>query len=168
LGRWALYAALFLSISISSLLLLPKLSIARQASRWLGYYMMIERGLACSLLIFLFVILIFLTRYPVPLSRNVIVHCGVYTVFFLTATLAMLLRTLFGFDIARSVNVGISGVNALCAVAWFFCLTPYGEARRVSLPKFDPEHEERILHKLNALNRTVLKAAKKDSDSYFN
>jgi hypothetical protein len=41
----------------------------------------VERGVVFSLVIFLLLILLFLSIYPVSLSRNILVHCVVYTVF---------------------------------------------------------------------------------------
>jgi hypothetical protein len=161
LGRWVLYAGLSVSILISGLALLPQLSGgAAQSSHLLPYYFAIERGVDFSLLLFLLLILLWLTRYPVPLSRNVVVHSVVYSILFLSNTAGVLGRVIFGFNLSGSLSTFVLGVGAVCIFTWFFFLTPKGEEVRISLPLFGPEHEERILNQLDALNKTLLKVSR--------
>jgi hypothetical protein len=161
LGRWFQYAGLTLAIGISALTLLPKIhSAGTQQSAVLGYYYAIERGLNLSLFIFLLFILAWLTRYPVPLSRNVITHSVVYSVLFLSSALAVLLQTFFAIQIGQVLNAALLALYALCMFAWFFGLSAKGEEVRVSIPRFSPEQEERILRQLDALNSTLLKVSR--------
>ena len=161
LGRWVLYGGLSLSVLISGLTLLPRLSGGvSQRSRLLPAYYAIERGVDFSLLIFLLVILLWLTRYPVPLSRNVLVHGLAYSILFLSNTAGLLARVIFGLDLSSSVNTFLVGIGAACILFWLLFLTPRGEQVRVSLPVFGPEHEERILNQLESLNKTLLKVTR--------
>jgi hypothetical protein len=161
LGRWVLYGGLSLSLFISGLALLPELSGgAPQRSRILPYYMAIERGVDFSLLIFLFLILLWLTRYPVPLSRNVLVHSVAYTFLFLSNTAGLLVRVILGFTLTGPVSTLFLGIGAVCILIWLIFLTPRGEEVRVNLPNFGPEHEKRILSQLEALNKTLLKVSR--------
>lgn len=161
LGRWALYACLTISVLISGLTLLPQLGGGKsQASHLLSYYYAIERGVDFSLLIFLVLILLWLTRYPVPLSRNVIVHSLVYFILFLSSTMGLLARVIFGLELNDALNAFFMGVGAACILIWLFFLTRKGEEVRVSVAVFGPEHEQRILDQLDALNKTLLKASR--------
>ena len=161
LGRWFLYAGLSLSVLISGLALLPQLGGGKaQASHLLSYYYAIERGVDFSLLIFLLLILLWLTQYPVPLSRNVVVHSVAYSILFLSNTAAYFARVVFGFDFSRSLNMFLLGVGAACILIWLVFLTTKGEEVRVSVPSFGPEHEKRILDHLDALNKTLLKVSR--------
>lgn len=161
LGRWVLYGGLSLSVLISGLTLVPQLSGgAAQSSRLMPYYLAIERGVDFSLLIFLLLILLWLTRYPVPLSRNVLVHSLAYSILFLSNTAGLLARVIFGFDLSGSVSTFFLAIGAACILIWLVFLTPAGEEVRVSLPIFGPEHEERILNQLEALNKTLLKVSR--------
>jgi len=161
LGRWVLYVGLSLAILISGLTLLPQFGGGRaQRSRLLPYYYAIERGVDFSLLLFLLLILLWLTRYPVPLSRNVVVHSVAYSILFLSNTGGMLARIIFGYNFHDSLDTFFLGIGAVCILIWLFFLTPKGEEVRVSLPIFGPEHEERILSQLDALNKTLLKASR--------
>jgi|SRR5579859_958516 len=161
LGRWVLYGGLAVSLLISGLALLPELSGgAPQSSRLIPFYIAIERGVDFSLLIFLLVILLWLTQYPVPLSRNVLVHSLAYTILFLSNTAGLLVRVILGFNLSGPVNTFFLGIGAVCILMWLIFLTPNGEEVRVSLPSFGPEHEKRILNQLEALNKTLLKVSR--------
>lgn len=161
LGRWFLYAGLSLSVLISGLSLLPQLSGGvAQRSRLLAYYYAIERGVDFSLLLFLLLILLWLTRYPVPLSRNVVVHSLAYTILFLSNTAGLLVRVILGKDLSRSVSTFFLGIGAACILIWLVFLTKKGEEVRVNVPSFGPEQEKRILGQLEALNNTLLKVSR--------
>jgi hypothetical protein len=161
LGRWVQYAGLTISILISALALLPQIRTgATQQSGILNYYYAIERGVDFSLVIFLLFILVWLTRYPVPLSRNVVVHSIVYSTLFLSNTLGLLTRVFFGFQLSRTVSTVLQGVFACCALIWLIFLNEKGEEVRVSVPHFGPEQEQRILSQLEALNSTLLKVSR--------
>jgi hypothetical protein len=161
LGRWVQYAGLALAIFISGLSLL--LSIhggVAQKSAILDYYYAIERGIDLSLVVFLVFILFWLTRYPVPLSRNVVVHSLVYSTLFFIITLGLMTRFFLGFQLSRPVSTFILGVFAACTLVWLVLLNENGEEVRVSVPHFGPEQEQRILSQLDALNSTLLKVSR--------
>ena len=161
LGRWVLYFGLAVSVLISGLALLPRLTGGTtQRSRLLPYFYAIERGLDFSLFLFLILILLWLTRYPVPLSRNVVVHSVAYSILFLSNTAGVLVRTILGKDVNPYLDRFVLGIGAACILIWLVFLTPKGEEVRVSLPIFGPEHEQRILTQLEALNKTLLKVSR--------
>jgi hypothetical protein len=162
LGKWFLYTGLSVSVLISLLTLLPHLEFGRiQRSGILSYFYPIERGLDFSLLVFLLFIMILLTRYPVPLSRNVIIHSITYSAFFFSNALAMFARVIFGLTLSRTVSTFALGVSTACSLIWFFLLTPGGEHTQVRVPWISPQHEGQILSHLDSLNATMLKISQK-------
>jgi hypothetical protein len=124
------------------------------------YYFAIERGVDFSLFIFLIVILLWLTRYPIPLSRNVVVHSVAFSILFLSSTASVLLRTLLGYNSIRYLDTFVLAIGAACIYIWLVFLTRKGEEVQVSLPIFGPEHEERLLTQLEALNKTLLRVSR--------
>ena len=97
LGRWALYVSLAISVSISAISLLPQIKPTMpQRSRIMLYVLATERGIHTGLAIFIILILCFLSFFPVKLSRNVRVHALVFSIFFLSSTFVLLMRSLFG------------------------------------------------------------------------
>ncbi|HYL97296.1 MAG TPA: hypothetical protein VET69_15930 [Terriglobales bacterium] len=162
LGRWAIGFGMVISLTLSFLSLLPKITPAMpQRTRTLGYFYAADRGVTFCLALFLLLMLFLLSRYPVPLSRNVILHSTLYTIFFLSNTLSVILSSVFGLRLYTAVDTGLMGVSTACALAWAFLLTPKGEDVRMTIPHFGPEHEERLLYQLDSLNTTLLRAARK-------
>src|ERR1035441_1731459 len=84
LGKWAMYAGIAISVTLSALALLPRFTPAvQQKSTGMVYFTAGERGIDCSLAVFLLFMLFLLSWYAVPLSRNVVVHAVICTVFLL-------------------------------------------------------------------------------------
>ncbi|HLK62027.1 MAG TPA: hypothetical protein VKU19_01210 [Bryobacteraceae bacterium] len=160
LGKWAMYVGMVISVFISILLVLPKMKPTPD-SRLVGYMMGADRGITLSLAIFVILMLFLLTRYPVPLSRNVVLHVTLYTVFFLSNTLTVLAQSVFGLHLYMPIDLGLLGISTICVMAWLCFLAPEGEDVRVNIPHLAPENEQRLLGHLDALNATLLKAAQK-------
>src|SRR5689334_1375516 len=68
-GRWAMYAGAVLSMVVSILTLIPKLPPA-QRSHVMIYLAPLDRGLSIGLVVFLLLMMLWLSRYPVQLNRN--------------------------------------------------------------------------------------------------
>jgi hypothetical protein len=160
LGRWTLYGALLFSVAVSILTLIP--SWGNESSRLMFWSTTVERGVVFSLVIFLLLILLFLSRYLVSLSRNIIVHCIVYTIFFLGISMTILIRNVVGYDVAREVNNVVMVISAACYLVWIFFLTRAGESSIVKLRHtWTRADEQRLIDQLNSINDTLLRAARK-------
>jgi len=160
LSRWTLYGALLFSIAVSALTLIP--TWGSEKSMLLFWSTTVERGVDFSLVIFLLLILIFLSRYPVALNRNIIVHCIVYTVFFLGTSMTILVRNVVGHEVMRQLNNVLEVLSTACYLAWIFFLTSAGESRITMLRhNWSPEDEQRLIEQLNNINATLLRAARK-------
>jgi hypothetical protein len=160
LGQWALRGAIFLSVCISLLSLLPMWG--KEGFSRVFWITTVERGVVFSLLLFLLIILMFLSRYPIPLSRNVIIHSIVYTIFFSGISVIILVRNLVGpsLPIMKTLNDVVLGVSATCYLIWIFFLTRKGETTvTVFRPSWDPAHEQRLLNQLNTINSLLRRAA---------
>lgn len=160
LGRWTLSASFGVSIFLSVLALWPDLS---QPAKFpvLIYYSVVERGLISSLLVFLLLVAAFLVWYPVPLTRNLVLHANIFAVYFLASTLALYVRNLTGVDLTATVSVALIGIANFCLLIWLVFLNRAGEERMVVLrPHWQPKDEERLLQQMDALNSTLLRARK--------
>src|SRR5258707_527483 len=74
-GRWAMYASVVVAATVSvGLSLIPKINEAlpRTVSRIITFNVLVlsERGIDAALAIFIILILLFLSRYPIKLSWN--------------------------------------------------------------------------------------------------
>ena len=169
LGKWAMSVGMAISVALSVFTVLANFQSApAQRSRSLHtsiiwYFYAADRGVTFCLAIFLLLMLLLLSRYPVRLSRNVVLHTTLYTLFFLSNTLVVILSRVFGLHLFTTVDTALMGVSALCILAWLIFLTPKGEEVRVNIPHFAPENERRVLYHLDALNSTLLKVSAKKS-----
>jgi hypothetical protein len=160
LGRWVQYAGFGLATLISVLVIAPQIQEGGHGSSGIvAYYLAIERGVDCGMLLFLVVILFWLTQYPVPLSRNVLVHSFVYTALFFANSLGMFAEMFFKLQLGQSAFTILTAIFALCPLAWAILLTPKGEEVRMRLLHFSAEDEERALETLESLNRTLLRVS---------
>jgi len=160
LGRWALYLSLAISVSISAISLLPRIKPSLpQPSRIMFYVLATERGIQTGLAIFIILILCFLSFFPVKLSRNVRMHALVFSIFFLSNTFVVLMRSLFGLRLADVVNTVLLAVTAASVVAWLTLLRAAGEDSRPAPVLYGQEHESRLLAHLDSLNAALLRVS---------
>jgi hypothetical protein len=161
LGRWAMYAALAIAIPVSILSLIPHFTVhTPDTSRRMGYEFAIARGIDFSLALFLLLILFFLSRYPIKLSRNVVAHAALYTILFFSDSFGIFLRT-FKIVANGTVNLLVVGLSCACVVAWLVLLSPHGEEVQSNFPHISPQREKNALRQLQSLNATLLKVSGK-------
>lgn len=160
LGRWAMYVASILSVIVSVLMLLPRITPAMtQRSVHIGYVYAFNRGVDFSLTVFVLLVLLFLSLYRVTLSRNLVVHASLYSIYFLSSgTYAFVHRAVWVHS-SPALDSIFSGIVAACTITWGFLLSPKGEEVKAKQHGFSPEYEARALEKLDALNEVLLKSA---------
>ncbi len=162
LSRWVLMAGLVLAIGISSLTLFTDLSNPGEQFPILLKFLVIDRGIVSSLVIFLLFITVFLTWYPVPLNRNVVVHCIVYALYFLSNAMLVFIRNVTGHEVTPVANIISSSIAIGCLLVWLKCLNLEGEEKTVALRQQWVEGENEVLvDQLSAINATLLRAARK-------
>ncbi len=164
LGRWAMYLAMTVAVVISALSLIPRISPSMpQRSKVMAYVIAADRGISTALLIFIVVLLLVLSRYPLRLSRNVRNYVLIYSVFFLCSIFTMLMRTLFGLRMADQVNVVLLAGTAACVVAWIILLSPQGAEVRIATVPTGHASEHHLLGQLDALNAALLKVGRRST-----
>jgi hypothetical protein len=161
--RWAMFGSVAVAVTISVISLLPKIKPRMTLdTRILGFWFATQRGIDFALAISLLLILFFLSRFPVRLSRNILVHATLYTLFFLGNALTMFLRVFAVSGLAlQRVNGFIEALSAACIFAWVILLTPKGEEVQASFINLNPRHEQHALQQLESLNATLLKVSGK-------
>jgi hypothetical protein len=165
LGRWLLIGALVISIGASGLSLPVDLSNPGERFPIIRSVTAMERGVMTSLAIFLLLITLFLVWYPVPLSRNVMMHSMVCALYFLGSTMGLLVRNVAGHGATMAVNVAMNGLDLACLVLWGVLLTRAGEtSTRLLRNNWRPEQQERLLEQLSSVNAVLLRAARKPQE----
>jgi hypothetical protein len=161
-GRWMQYAGFGVATLVSVLALLPRIRAGTStADPMLVYYYAIERGVDCGMLVFLLVLLVWLTHYPIPLSRNVVIHSFAYTALFLSNSVGLFGQAFFGFELSRPMTLALTVVFGLCILTWLMFLNAKGEEVRVTVLHFTPEHEKRVLQQLESVNQALLRLSRR-------
>ena len=167
MGRWVMYLSLAVSLGISAASLLPQIKPSMpQRSKIMFYVVATERGIQTGLAIFILLILCFLSFFPVKLSRNVRVHALVFSVFFLSNTFVLLMRSLFGLRLASEMGTVLLGVTTASVVAWLALLNAAGEEARMAPAPSGQVHESRLLTHLDSLNAALLRVSSHDKTAF--
>ena len=161
LGRWLMYIGTAVAALVSILSLLPKAdSTLSKYPKAIVYAFAMNRAFTLFLAVFLIVLVSLLSRYPIRLSRNVAVHAALFTAYFLSESVTMLLRSVFGIRVFDAVDVALTALSSACSLCWFWLLSSQGEGVTVQVLHAHHAREERLLSQLNTLNQTLLKTAK--------
>lgn len=160
-GRWALIAAVLVALLASGFILMaPSQSV--QKSHVMRYYYVAERAVYFSLVVFLLTILGILMQYPITLSRNIVVHSMVFSIYFLGNSVVYLMLSVRGKVLMAVVGYAISAITVATVGAWLVLLNPAGELRKLRLrPHWMPGREEELVVQLNQLNIALLRATRK-------
>ena len=150
-----------ITLAAAILISLVLLSFEKNPPSVTGLFLILERTIVGSLLIFVLFITMFLVYYPVPLNRNVIVYSVGYAVYYLTKAAALFLRNI-GHRWDRPLGDLLIVVSSSCLVFWTFTLNRSGEAKNVVIGhRWHPEDEERLLSQLKEINASLSRAARK-------
>jgi len=160
-GRWALIAAVAVALLASGISLMAPSQLTTQG-HLMRYYYVAERAVNFSLVVFLLSILGFLMQYPITLSRNIIVHSMVFSVYFLGNTAIYLLLSMRGKDSLDVVAYALSAITLAAVGAWLVLMNPARELRKLRLrPHWMPGKEEELVSQLNHLNAALLRVTRK-------
>ncbi len=115
-GRWILIAAIVVALLASGVSLTAPSRFTQ--SHLMTYYYVAERAVYFSLVAFLLSLLGFLMQYPITLSRNIIVHSMVFSVYFLGNTVFYLLLSMRGYGSLPVVSYALSLTTIAALGAW--------------------------------------------------
>ncbi len=162
LSRRLLAAALAVSAVVALATLIPDLGNPAERYPILRAMYVAQRLVMSSLVVFFTILTAFLVWYPVPLSRNAVVYCAGYCLYFISSTMGLLVRNITGYTVTRTTSAILQGVYTGCLLAWIFLLSPQGETKRLSLRRHMLAlDEDRLVGQLDAINRSLLRSARK-------
>jgi hypothetical protein len=150
--------ALIASLAISLVLVFAE----HVAPGPVAVFLIFERALNMSLLVFIGLIAGFLLYYPVPLRRNVIVFTIGYSAFFLCKAAVFFILTTLMAEAWRPVlnNIPLF-VSIGCMAYWVVFLTRAGETEiKTARPQLTPERQRQAMDHVKAINEILLKSRK--------
>jgi hypothetical protein len=86
----------------------------------------------------------------------------VYAVYFITTSLAELLRNLSGSAAWGLTSILLAGADLVCLAVWILFLNREGESKRVVVRHtWAPQREEILIQQLAAINSTLLRSGRR-------
>lgn len=132
--------------------------VAIFSSKYLTKMVAFQRGLDMTLVIFILLMLFFISRYPIRLPRNTIVHCTIYCIWFLGEAFVFLGSSLLSGASVYLVNVSLSVLQVGCCLGWAMMLSREGETRETRIrQRISRQQEESLIHQLGTLNSLLLR-----------
>lgn len=162
LSRWVMGLAAIVAPLGFILSIIAKGSQAFRGSVYVPVLVRFERGLAFGLVIFILIMLFFISRYPIKLPRNSIVHCILYSVWFVGDAAILLASGFLPMSMgSHVVNTGQPVLEIACYLGWSLFLSKAGEYQQAQVRRdISPEQEQFLIHELDAINEMVLRAGR--------
>jgi hypothetical protein len=152
------YISVTVAIATAGSLLLLNLGV--RPRNYFSTFLIIERAIVFSLVIFILLVTAFLAYYPIPLNRNVVIYSIGYAVYFLTKATALFIRTL-GYHVSQQISTILLAISSACLLFWALTLNRRGEMRTVVVGhKWKKEDEALLLSKLKTINANLVEAHK--------
>lgn len=162
LSRRVLAVGLTISAAVALATLLPDLGNPAERYPILRIMYVSQRVVMSSLVVFFTILTAFLVWYPVPLSRNVVVYCVGYSIYFISATMGLFVRNIAGEAVTRITSTVLLGAGVACLIAWILLLNGQGETKALSLRRhISALDEDRLVGQLESINRGLLGSARK-------
>lgn len=155
--RWTIGLALVGSV----LTLIPDLGQASN-SRWISDFLVIQRGVVTSLLLFIVLLLVLLLWYPIRISRNTFVHALVFSVYFFSKSGLIVIWQMLGISMERSASAALIALSIVCVAAWLVLLTKKGESVEVRVGHaWNQEESDRLIRQLETFNSTLTRVTRR-------
>jgi hypothetical protein len=156
-ARWSLYLSVTVAVSLS--FLMAALAPTRNGRTNFFYIQLADRSIAFSLAVVVAGLLLFLSRYPLHLSRNTYVSCSFFSAILLCQAAVDLidsLRTLLFSRYADTAEVLICG---LAFLGWAAMVRPERESLSGRITFVRPDETE-LLRQLEAMNRLLTRVGR--------
>jgi hypothetical protein len=161
-GRWALYTGVTFALSVSLLMtgFFWRGAASGRAHSHLFYFEVSERSIVFTLALVITAILLFLSNYPLHLSRNTLITSAFFSILFLSEAARLLLDSLAPQLNNHAVDWAESAVISLCLFGWAAMLRPEKPTVPTQI-RFSNPREDHLLQQLNALNQLMSRAARR-------
>lgn len=160
--RWLIAICVGTSVAVASATLAFNVQRHQSPYEILENFFVLERVVHSSLLCFVFLLVAALGWFPVPLTRNAVIHAGVFAFFFASQTGILLVRNVLGPEFTIAGNWIIFLTTLISLILWGTLLSQEGEAREVrSGISRDPADEERLMAQIDSLNQTLVGSSRR-------
>lgn len=120
-----------------------------------------ERTMDEWMLLFLIVIRVFMTWFPVRMTRNGAIYVAAFAIYFLARAAGLLLVNVVP-DFSGRFDVLMLSISFVCLLAWLFALRREGEQITVvTSPRRDPARIRHLTQQLDAMNARLAEIARR-------
>jgi hypothetical protein len=121
-----------------------------------------ERTMNAWLLIFLIVISLFMTWFPVRLKRNSVLYIAGFVIYFLSRSAGLLLINLYPPQSEPLINTVMISIASACLLMWLAGLKAAGEETTTVVGhRWDPTATGRLLGQLDAINARLVRFSRR-------
>jgi hypothetical protein len=121
-------------------------------------FLVIDRALVTSMLIFVLLLSAFLVYYPIPINRNLVAYSIGYAVYFLAKATGLLVVNI-SYAWARQFNFVVVAASTTSMLFWLVRLRREGEEKKMIIGhRWDRENQDQLLAQLKAINESLLRA----------
>jgi hypothetical protein len=159
-GKWALYAALSLSLGTCLSVLRSPWPHESPNTRLLFYELAFERSITFSLAVIIIILMIFLSRYPLHLDRNAYVASGFFSAMFLAQAVVRLVDTLSPHLHAAYADYPEVGFTAACLMGCGMMLRAASAPTPMRVAVNKPRETE-LLQQLESLNSILSRSVRR-------
>jgi hypothetical protein len=166
LSRWVMAAGAVVAL-IGFILSFATIGfVAYQPSRFSARVLTFERGIAFGLVIFIVIMLFFISRYPIKLPRNSVVLCMFYSVWFLGDAAVLVVGSFLSKGYRFAINDALALLEIGSYLGWALLLSKTGEIQETRIRRdISPELETALIGELDAMNELLLRAGRSISHS---
>jgi hypothetical protein len=159
LGRKTLVLGVAICLVASVATLVVDLSRSHGDFPVLLAFNLARRAIWSTLALYLLLMAGFLLWFPVPVTRNVLLHTVLLALHSLAGTAILFMRNLLGPAAIQPVSLALLAVSVVCVAGWM-ALTRAGEHKpAVARLHWRPETERQMLDQLSALNSSLARSA---------
>ena len=157
-ARWVIPAVVTASAIGSASLL----AFEGRPAKYLDWLFRVDRTAITCVVLFVLMITAFMVWFPIRVSRNTVVYSIGYAAYLVPKGAAIFLMNAAGHWLVNLTSAVCMTASTLCLLFWAVALDRAGETSVVSPGSlFHPNDEARLLTQLEAVNRTLLRAAQK-------
>jgi hypothetical protein len=162
-GQNTVAVVLFASAGIAALGLLIDPTAPPGRSMILYRFFSFERTMDSFVLVFLVLITLFMTWFPVRMKRNVALYVGGFILLFLSRSAYMLLLNVMSVRHLGTLNSGMQVISSTCLLVWLFTLGKEGEKTTTVVGhRWDPAAMDRMSGQLDAINASLMKLSRSE------
>ena len=168
LSRWVMGIAAVIAMIGIALTMAPSGVTAFNRSAIARQIIRVERGVSFGLVIFIIVMLYFISRYPIKLPRNNVVLCMVYSIWFLGDSAILLVMTFLpnSHNHVGAENNALAVLEIASYLGWALLLSKTGEFQETRVRQhISPERERLLIGELNAMNDMLVRASRSISQN---